>query len=77
MLGFPDATIVSPPFGVYVADKIQKIQLVFLANCRDDTAVRHGVQRFFDWLEQSNEGLLLQKRAAARARIIRIIADEA
>jgi hypothetical protein len=28
-LGFPDATIVSSPFGVYVADNVQKIQIIF------------------------------------------------
>jgi hypothetical protein len=55
-LGFPDATIVSPPFGVYVADNIQKIQLIFMANCRDETTTRVGVQRVFEWLEQSGEG---------------------
>jgi hypothetical protein len=75
-LGFPDATIVAPPFGVYVADDIQKIQIVFVANCRDQTATRQGVQRVFDWLEQSGEGTLLSSRAASRARIVRAIAKE-
>jgi len=40
-LGFPNATVVSTPFGVYVADKIQKIQLAFLSNCRDPTSTRY------------------------------------
>jgi hypothetical protein len=38
-LGFADAIIVTTPFGVYVADDIQKIQIVYLANCRDETCV--------------------------------------
>jgi len=75
-LGFPDATIVSPAFGVYVADNIQKIQMVFIANCRDETSTRHGVQRFFEWLEQSGEAKLLSDRAASRARIVQAIAAE-
>jgi hypothetical protein len=75
-LGFPDATIVTPPFGVYVADDVQKIQLVFIANCRDETATRQGVQRVFDWLEQSGEGAMLSSRAASRAKIVRTIAKE-
>jgi hypothetical protein len=75
-LGFPDATIVSPPFGVYVADPIQKIQLLFLSNCRDETAARHAVQRAFEWLLQSGEGPLLTKRAQGRARIVKAIAME-
>jgi hypothetical protein len=75
-LGFPDATIVAPPFGVYVVDNVQKIQLVFVANCRDETATRQGVQRVFDWLEQSGEAELLSARALSRARIVRAIAKE-
>ena len=77
-LGFPDATVVTPPFGVYVADNVQKIQLVFIANCHDETATREGVQRFFAWLSQTDdEGKLLAKRAASRRRIVKAIADEA
>jgi len=75
-LGFPDATIVSPPFGVYVADPIQKIQLLFLANCRDDTGTRYAVQRAFEWLFQSGEGPMLTKRAEGRARIVKAISME-
>lgn len=76
-LGFPDATVVSTPFGVYVADEIQKVQLVFLANCRDETTTRHALQRLFDWLAQSGEDVLLSRRAAARTRIVQTIAEEA
>jgi hypothetical protein len=76
MLGFPDATTVSPAFGVFVADNIQKIQLVLIANCREDSMTRHGLQRVFDWLEQTGEDSRLVERAAARARIVRSIAKE-
>jgi hypothetical protein len=76
-LGFPDATIVATTFGVYVADNVQKIQLIFIANCRDDTATRQGIQRVFDWLEQSGEDEQLSTRAASRAKIVRAIAKEA
>ena len=75
-LGFPDATIVSPPFGVYVADPVQKIQLLFLTNCRDDTGTRHAVQRAFEWLLQSGEGPMLTTRAEGRTRIVKAIAME-
>jgi hypothetical protein len=75
-LGFPDATVVSPPFGVYVADNVQKIQLAFIANCRDETNTREGVGRFFDWLEQTDEDLALVRRAAARKNIVTAIARE-
>jgi hypothetical protein len=45
-LGFPDVTVVSPPFGVYVVDEVQKVQLIFLANCRDPTSTRE-VELFY------------------------------
>lgn len=76
LLGFPDATVVSSRFGVYVADEVQKMQFVFLANCRDPSQTRHAVQRFLDWLTQSGEGPRLADRAQARARIVRAIALE-
>ncbi len=74
LLGFPDAIIVSTPFGIYIADNIQTIQLVLIANCRDDTSTRIGVQRVFNWLEQSGEDTLLSERAKARTQIIKTIA---
>ncbi len=76
LLGFPDATVVTTQFGVYVADNVQKIQLILIANCRDDANTRHGVQRFFDWLRQTGEGSRLAQRAASRAKIVKSIAQE-
>ena len=75
-LGFPDATVVSTPFGVYLADKIQKIQLAFLSNCRDPTSTMYQVQRLFDWIEEVGEGPLIVERSASRARIVTAIAEE-
>jgi hypothetical protein len=75
MLGFPDATVVTPPFGLYVADDVQKIQLVFLARCRDETGTRHGVQRLFAWLRSTGEVDRLARRASARRQIVEAIAD--
>lgn len=76
LLGFPDATVISGSFGVYVADEIQKMQFVFLANCRDPSQTRHAVQRFMNWLEQADESRRLVDRAEARARIVKAIALE-
>jgi hypothetical protein len=76
LLGFPDATLVSTPFGVYVADKVQKIQIVLMANCSDEANTRQRLQRFFEWLRQTGEAKLLAQRAAARARIVKSIALE-
>jgi hypothetical protein len=76
LLGFPDATVVSGPFGIFVADNVQKMQFAFLTNCRDDTQTRHAAQRFFNWAEQTGEGALIASRAVSRSRIIKVIADE-
>jgi hypothetical protein len=76
LLGFPDATVVSAPFGVYVADDVQKIQIILIANCRDETTTRHGVQRLFDWLEQTGEADRLAQRAQSRTNIIKAISAE-
>lgn len=76
LLGFPDATILTPPFGVYVADNIQKIQLVFLANCRDETSTRFAAQRFLEWLARSGEAPYLAERARGRKAIVSAIAEQ-
>lgn len=75
ILGFPDATVITAPFGVFVADNIQKVQFAFITNCRDEASTRHGMQRFFDWLEQSGEEDYVARRARARAAIVRVIAE--
>jgi len=75
-LGFPDAVVVSAPFGVYVADDVQKIQMVFIANCRDETTTRHHVQRFLQWLDEQGEDRLLARRACSRRRIADLISKE-
>lgn len=76
LLGFPDATIITPSFGVYVADNVQKIQLILLANCRDESSTRYAVQRFFDWLERSGEAKFLATRAKGRRAITTVIAEQ-
>ncbi len=76
LLGFPDATIVSGTFGVYIADNIQKIQLCLITNCRDAASTRHGLQKLFDWLERTGEDQLLAGRAASRSKILSAIAEE-
>lgn len=76
LLGFPDATVVNAPFGIFVADNIQKVQFVFIANCRNETSTRHSVQRYFEWMKQNGEDKLLVKRALSRARIIKAVSLE-
>ena len=77
LLGFPDAMVVSAPFGVFVADPVQMVQFAFIVNCRDETSTRHGVQRFLEWLRQTGEDARVAARAQSRARIVNAIALEA
>lgn len=76
LLGFPDATFVTGPFGVFVADPIQKVQLALINNCRDEATTRHGLQRFLEWSAQTGEDALIASRAKARTRIVAAIAKE-
>ncbi|MHB9074689.1 MAG: hypothetical protein ACYC6G_14330 [Desulfobaccales bacterium] len=75
-LGFPDAIVVNAPFGVYVADKVNKIQMIFLANCRDDTSTRFNVQRFLDWIIETGENEFIRKRCISRRKIVNLIQKE-
>jgi hypothetical protein len=68
-LGFPDAVVVSAPFGVYVADDVQKIQMAFIATCRDQTTTQHHVQAFLNWLSDQGEAEYLVQRARDRRSI--------
>jgi hypothetical protein len=77
LLGQPDLTLINAPFGIYAADVVYCIQVVFLSDCRDQSSTRHALQRFFDWLEQSGESALLLEQAAKRMRIVNAIAKEA
>jgi hypothetical protein len=76
LLGFPDVTVVTTTFGVYLVDPVQKIQLILLANCRDATSTQFAVQRLFDWLERSGEGSALVRRARSRKQIVSKIREE-
>ncbi len=69
-LGQPDAVLIVGSFGIYVADKVQNIQLVFLANCRDGSSTAHNVQRFIDWLSESGESDDFFLRSIKRRNII-------
>ena len=74
MLGFPDATVVSAPYGIYVVDPVQSIQLVLVAQCRDETSTRLGVQRFLEWLDESEQAAALVRHAAKRKSVVGALA---
>ena len=74
-LGFPDATVIAAPFGVYVADNIQKVQFAFIVGCTDEQNTQFGVQKFFEWLIRTGELSFLASRAMSRAKIVSAIAS--
>lgn len=76
MLGFPDATVLTTPFGIYVADQVQKIQFVLLTHCQDETNCRYRFQSMLEWLKRSDEDVLIRDRAMSRANIARAISAE-
>ena len=50
--------------------------MVLIGNCRDETTTRHGVQRLFDWLEQTGDVARLARRAHSKTKIIKAIYAE-
>ncbi|WP_244423287.1 DUF4062 domain-containing protein [Bradyrhizobium sp. ORS 375] len=76
MLGFPNAVVVNGPFGIYVADPVQAIQLVLISNCQDETRTQHGVQRFQDWLLQAEQSAILIRLARKRKSLVALLAKE-
>lgn len=76
LLGHPDVTVVTPPFGVHAVDNFRQIQVVLLADCRDETSTRHAVQRMFEWLQMSGEAAYFVRRAEKRRNIVQAIAKE-
>jgi len=77
LLGFPDATFVTPAFGIFAADEVQHIQFAMLKDCRDDTTVRAAVHRFRTWLEETGEDQVVVGRARRRRNIADAIAAQA
>lgn len=75
MLGFPNATVVPAPFGVYVVDPVQAIQIVLIANCSDDHTTRLGVQNFLSWLPRSQQMPIFVETAKKRRDVVQVLAS--
>jgi hypothetical protein len=76
MLGFPNATVIAAPFGVYVVDPVQSIQLVFIGQCRDSSATGLGIAQFLEWLEESKQATELVSNAAKRKLVVKALAGK-
>jgi len=61
---------------ISTADGIQRIQMLFLANCRDVTSTRSAITEMFQWLEQSDQEKDVVRRAISRKKILAVIERE-
>jgi hypothetical protein len=76
ILGSPDAMTVATDFGLYALDRVQKVQVLFLAKCSNETAVASAVRLMSEWLQATGEQARLIANAESRRRILRAIAQE-
>lgn len=77
ILGLDDLIVVQDRFGIYVVDRLHKIQLVFLTNCRDEYLIDSAFRSFWDWLNTESEGELLIHRARQRTDIVKLLSKHA
>lgn len=75
LIGHPDITIIKGDFGFYVWDMINQIQLITLINCRDSSATRKQLTRFYNWVDESGEWDNIFFRATKRYNILKAIKD--
>lgn len=73
IIGTPDTMTVASDFGVYAADHVQQIQMIFLANCADPVALAVVVRRLHGWLQQTREIEHVIERAEGRRIILNAI----
>lgn len=75
IIGTPDTMTVASDFGIYAADHIQQIQMIFLANCADTVALAVAVRRLHEWLHSTNEAKHVIERARGRSKILKTIQE--
>jgi hypothetical protein len=76
ILGSPDAMTVATDFGLYALDRVQKVQILFLAKCGNETAVASAARLMGEWLQATGEQARLVANAESRRRILQAIAQE-
>lgn len=77
ILGSPDAMAVASDWGVYALDRVQKVQILFLAKCGNETAIASAARLMKEWLGATGEQARLLANANSRRRILQAIANEA
>ncbi|MDN5105038.1 hypothetical protein O8C79_07030 [Aliarcobacter butzleri] len=74
ILGFNDAIILKSSFGIYVADRVSQIQMIFIEKCQNKDIVKKNIASFFDWLsidiKQEKMDEKIKFRAKKRFKIV-------
>lgn len=73
LVGFPDLTVIKTPFGFYLWDTTNHIQMFFLAKCKNGNAIGTNINYVLQWLHSSKENENITKRAQARYSILMAI----
>lgn len=68
ILGRPSA--ITSAFGVFAADHVQQVQMIFLAQCADRGAIGVALRRLNEWLRQTGEDSRIFGRATGRRCVI-------
>lgn len=77
ILGFNDAIILKSSFGIYVADRVSQIQMIFIEKCQNEDLVKNNVASFFNWIgtdiKEEKMDEKIKQRAAKRKEIVAIM----
>lgn len=75
LVGFPDLAVNKTPFGYYLWDTTNHIQMFFLQKCINTNAVGTNINYLSQWLKTSKEEGNVMKRAEARFKILKVISS--
>lgn len=75
LIGYPDVSVIKDEFGIYVWEQNNHIQMVFLTDCKTQSAISSKFILFNNWASSSGEIDKIKTRAKARLHILQAIND--
>ena len=76
LIGSADVMIVPLPDGVWVADAVNRAQVLVIGGCADEGSTGLAIENAFGWLHRSGEVERLVQRARRRTEILRVMAED-
>jgi hypothetical protein len=76
LIGAPDVMTAVSSAGLWVADRIDRSQVLVIRDCANPSSTNIRVDQAFDWLRTSGEMGPLVKRARRRTDILRVISED-